>query len=86
MDSQFFCENPRCQFFIESDAKTALHYFDRNDGDREKEIKRLHVVQQTPGGPPRDFYFCENCANVLAMTFGKTKTQTQHVSEKQTTE
>jgi hypothetical protein len=60
-----------------------MHY---TEGNEKKEMKRLHVVQQIPGAPPKDFYFCENCANVLAITFGKQKTQPQksNVCEEQT--
>jgi len=66
-----FCENTRCQFNIVTPATNELRFIDRNDDNKEKLVKRLHVVQQAPGGPPKDFYFCENCANVLAITFGK---------------
>lgn len=76
-----FCENSRCQFNLVVPKTNVLVYLDRNDDNKEKEIKRLHVIQQAPGGPPRDFYFCENCANVLAMTFGKLKTN--HVKTEQ---
>lgn len=84
-----FCENSRCQFHIYTEPTNVLTYRDRNDDDKAKEIKRLHVVQQSAGsGTPRDFYFCETCANVLAMTFGKTKTQTPkpNVSKEQIVE
>lgn len=66
-----FCENTRCQFNIATPATNVLKFTDRNDNDQEKSVKRLHVIQQTPGGPPKDFYFCENCSNVLAMCFGR---------------
>lgn len=84
-----FCENPRCRFHVEAGPGNECRYIDHDDMLREKSIKRLHIVQQQSGvAPPRDFYFCENCANVLAMTFGKTKTSTsnQNVREKQTPE
>jgi hypothetical protein len=60
-----------------------MHY---TEGNEKKEMKRLHVIQQNSNAPRKDFYFCENCANVLAMTFGKQKTQTQksNVCEEQT--
>lgn len=73
-----FCENNRCQFNIAlPEASNELRYRDANDDNKEKSIKRLHVVQQQAGGtaPPKDFYFCETCANVLAMTFGQPKTK-----------
>ena len=78
-----FCENPRCQFHLAVKVvpTNTLVYIDRNDDNKEKRINRLHVVQQTPGGaPPKDFFFCENCANVLAMTFGKTSTPKENVT------
>lgn len=76
MDSQFFCENPRCSFFVEHDGKMIRAF--RLPGGKTGTMKRLHVVQQTPGGTPKDFYFCENCANVLAMTFGKVTQPTKN--------
>jgi hypothetical protein len=70
-----FCENPRCSFHVEHPDGHGERKFRAPDGS-EGLMKRLHVVQQSPTGIPRDFYFCENCSNVLAMCFGQPKNQT----------
>lgn len=67
-----FCSNPLCLFHLDCEpSQTSLTY---QVGGKALRVKRLEILQQTPPPTsPKKFDFCEICANVLAMTFGKKK-------------
>lgn len=70
-----FCSNPLCLFHLDCEpSQTSLTY---QVGDKALKVKRLEIIQQTAPPPalPKRFAFCEICANVLAMTFGRQKPQ-----------
>lgn len=67
-----FCSNPLCLFHLDCEpSQTSLTY---QVGDKALKVKRLEILQASqPPQTPRKFDFCEICANVLVMTFGKQK-------------
>jgi hypothetical protein len=68
MSNPVFCENKLCRWHgeLEHPDITQIQF---ESGGKLLTVKRLCIVQKTI--PVRQFYFCETCANVLAMTFGK---------------
>lgn len=69
-----FCSNPLCLFHLDSEpGQTSLTY---QVGDKAMTVRRLEILQHVgPEINPRRFEFCEMCANVLAMTFGRNHKQ-----------
>lgn len=65
-----FCSNPLCLFHLDCEpSQKSLTY---QVADKALQVRSLNIVQAAaPPATPRQFQFCEICANVLALTFGK---------------